>query len=80
MTRLEENVKLRALLEQVRTDLGPALAVLSEETTILGQDSRCAPDWFVGLAYVQCYSIDEQLNNTRLDNAIAQLRKFNQAK
>lgn len=57
MTRMEEeNAKLRAILEQVRLDLGPALAVLSEQTGVLGTE-----DWFVGLAYVQCYSIEEQL-------------------
>lgn len=62
MTRMEEeNVKLRAILEQVRLDLGSALAVLSEQTGVLGPDSRCTEDWFVGLAYVQCYPIEEQL-------------------
>ena len=56
MTRMEEeNAKLRAILEQVRLDLGPALAVLSEQT------SKGPEDWFVGLAYVQCYTIEEQL-------------------
>lgn len=56
MTRMEEeNAKLRAILEQVRLDLGHALAVLSEQT------GKGTEDWFVSLAYVQCYPIEEQL-------------------
>lgn len=62
MTQMEqENVKLRALLEQVKQDLEPALAILSEDKGVIGLDSRCTADWFVGLAYVQCFSIEELL-------------------
>lgn len=41
MTRMEEeNIKLRALLEQVKQDLEPALAILSEDKGVIGLDSR----------------------------------------
>ena len=43
MTRLEEeNVKLRALLEQVKQDLGPALTILNQDKGVMGVDSSAS--------------------------------------
>lgn len=53
MTRMEEeNVKLRALLEQIKQDLGPALAVLADD--LRAYDQR----WYTNLAYIHYQTID----------------------
>lgn len=56
MTRLEEeNVKLRALLEQVRQDLGPALAILADDLRAYDKS------WYTNLAYVHYQSTTKLL-------------------
>lgn len=60
MTRMEEeNTKLRALLQQIKRDLGPALTVLADD--LRAYDQR----WYTNLAYIHYRTTEELINESR---------------
>ena len=60
MTRMEEeNTKLRALLQQIKQDLGPALTVLADD--LRAYDQR----WYINLAYIHYRTTEELINESR---------------
>lgn len=58
MTQMEqENIKLRALIAQIKTDLGPALTVLADD--LRAYDTP----WYTNLAYIHYQSIEGLVSN-----------------
>jgi hypothetical protein len=53
----EENAKLRALLEQIKQDLGPALVVLADDLRAYDQH------WYTNLAYIHYQSLQTLVEN-----------------
>lgn len=59
MTQMEqENIKLRALLAQVKQDLGPALVILSDDLRAYNQP------WYTNLAYTHYQDIQTLLGGS----------------